>query len=174
VKKAGLLLTLIVGVVILLTRTIAAMAASATNPQQGAVTLAPVNGGTISASATIIDLGISLTVSGSATGLNPLQTYYSLFYDTGSVPTSPKACLPTNNSLSFAQMLVGPWATPAGGGRSVLSSVRTGPQYAPLSALGTMSVRLDTQPLSPPPTAPNPQRFVLQACGKIVPTVSPY
>ncbi len=50
----------------------------------------------ITASISAFDMGFGLAVTGTANGLDPTKVYVSLFYDTGSVPTGPCACLPTN------------------------------------------------------------------------------
>jgi hypothetical protein len=48
----------------------------------------------------------TITMSGTAWGLDPAGTYVSLIYDNGSVPGGPFACEPTGPDL-FGKMLVG-------------------------------------------------------------------
>lgn len=55
------------------------------------------------------DDGTTLTVTGAAFGMDPLKAYASLLYDLGSVARGPRACLPTDNSLTFNQMVLGYW-----------------------------------------------------------------
>lgn len=105
-----------------------------------------------------------LEFSGVARGLNPSKTYVSLIYDPGS---SPQTCLPTgDNTLTFGQMVLGVWKV-YGNGVGVLQGRATGDDYASLDAIGTTSIRLDTKPGTPLPSAADPARFVLQACGKV-------
>ncbi len=99
-----------------------------------------------------------LVVSGFATGLDPGAAYFSLIYDVGSVPGGPAACTPSGPALSGAQMGVGFWEV-APDGTGSLFAVKTGASYAPLDAVGAVSVRIV---LGPPPAG-----FVLQACGQI-------
>lgn len=117
------------------------------------------------------DDGNTLTVQGTARGLDPSKAYVSLVYDPGSVARGPRACLPTDDSLSFPQMVLGPWVV-APDGTGLLNVVKTGStgaitDYASLDDIGTVSVRQDTQPGQPLPPAPDPNRFVLQACGRV-------
>ena len=114
------------------------------------------------------DEGTTLEVSGIATGLDPDLVYVSFVYNAGSVPKGPTACLPNSASppLSGSQMLLGYWL-PLGSDVRYLVSVKSGPNYAPLSNIGTTSVRQDTMPDLPFPQTPTPARFVLKACGKV-------
>lgn len=126
----------------------------------------------ITASMRFFDTGSTLNVTGIANGLDPTKVYVSLVYDTGSVPTGTNACLPTNNSLSFpAQMVVGVWL-PLGSRTRTLHAVKAGKtgqitDYAPLNAIGTVSIREDTQVGQPLPTRPDPVRFQLRACSTV-------
>lgn len=134
--------------------------------QTGFARLHDVNDSDIRAALTFSDNGAELRVIGIATGLDPTRQYVTLLYDAGSVARGPSACLPTDNSLTFTQMVVKFWKVDDdGNGR--FSVRKKGSSYIPLSAVGTSSVRLDTQPGQPLPTAPDPNRFVLQACGKV-------
>ncbi len=120
----------------------------------------------IKAQIQFVDTGSTLKFNGTATGLDPTKTYVSLVYDDDSIPGGPRACLPTDNSLSFAQMVLGVWrVNPDGTG--TLSGTNRGTSYVPLTSIGTTSVRQDTQPTQPLPTVADPNRFVLQACGRI-------
>lgn len=130
----------------------------------------------ITAQMKFYDTGTSLAVTGMANGLDPTKVYVSLIYDTGSVPTGANACLPTNNSLTFpAQMVVGVWL-PLGSKSRTLHAVKAGmtgqiTDYAPLNAIGTVSIREDTQVGQPIPTRPDPVRFQLRACSNVNQTV---
>lgn len=129
--------------------------------------LAPINGSGIKARLFFRDRGNVLKVRGEARGMDPAKVYVSLLYDPGSVPTGPNACLPTNNQLTFTQMVVGYWV-PVGSSVRTLLAIKAGPSYASLNLIGTASVRWDTQPTQPLPSAPDPNRFQLQACGSVV------
>lgn len=123
----------------------------------------------ITAHVNIVDSGDMDVVSGTGTGFEAGQFYFSLFYNAGSPATGPGACEPTNNSLSFAQMVVGVWL-PMDSTSRTLSAIKThdgivtadlgplaqfaqGDTYAPLSNVGTMSVRKGMG--------------VLQSCGNV-------
>jgi hypothetical protein len=134
--------------------------------QTGFAQVQPVNGSDIQAMIAFSDDGDTLEVRGVATGLDPTQTYVTLLYDVGSLPGGPTACLPTDNSLSFTQMVVGLWVTQESG-IGMLTATKTGGSYMALDDFGTTSIRLDTQPGQPLPPEADPSRFVLQACGKI-------
>jgi hypothetical protein len=120
--------------------------------------LQPVDQSGIHALVVLVDTGRELRVHALAQGLDPNQRYVSLVYDTGSRPSGPGACEPTSAALSAAQMFVGDWE-PVGRGVRTLQAVKTGDSYAPLSAIGTMSVRVV---VGPPPAG-----FVLKACGRV-------
>lgn len=119
-----------------------------------------------------IDTGTTLTVTGIADGLEPTKVYASLIYDKNSVATGQSACLPTDNSLTFpAQMVVGVWL-PVGSKRRTLHAVKLGTtgqitDYAPLSSIGTVSIREETQLGQPLPARPDPVRFQLRACSRV-------
>ncbi|HZG52280.1 MAG TPA: hypothetical protein VEZ40_09095 [Pyrinomonadaceae bacterium] len=128
--------------------------------------------GNMTAQMRFFDTGNTLTATGMANGMDPTKVYVSLFYDTGSVPTGANACLPTNNSLTFpAQMVVGVWL-PLGSKSRTLHAVKAGmtgqiTDYAPLNAIGTVSIREDTQVGQPIPTRPDPVRFQLRSCSNV-------
>jgi len=132
----------------------------------------PINGSGIFGADNFLDrpVGVNsktMQIQGRAVGLDPTQTYYSLVYNAGSAATGPNACVPVSpNTLSFAQMFIGKWSI-AGDGVGTLNFVRRGKAYTSLSAIGTTSIRLDTQPQLGTPTVAAPARLVLQACSAI-------
>lgn len=120
----------------------------------------------VRAMVTFSDNGARLQIKGVASGLDPTQTYVSLLYDLGSRPGGRNACLPTDDSLSFPQMVVNFWKV-NDDGNGTLRARKRGSSYAALAVVGTISIRLDTQAGQPLPPAADPNRFVLQACGKV-------
>jgi hypothetical protein len=135
--------------------------AAATEPAIGSARLNEIDDSNIRARVAFLDTGGpagGLVVSAVATGLDPTQTYFSLVYDTGSLPSGPGACLPTGPALTAEQMEVGFWKV-ARNGVGTLFVVKRGDDYAPLDAIGAMSIRIV---LGPPPAG-----FVLQACGRV-------
>ncbi len=146
--------------VVLLTIVITAMVTSTvavlSNDQAaGAATLNQIDQSGIEARILFLDTGSPLNmliVSGEASGLDPEQAYISLIYDQDALPRGPRACLPSSNPLTGAQMSVGAW-TVSEDGTGTLFAIKTGPSYAPLSDIGAMSVRLSSR--------------VLQACGRV-------
>lgn len=134
--------------------------------QTGFAKLHRINQSGIKAALIFSDNGGALRVRGVATGLDPTQTYVTLLYDVGSVARGNSACLPTDNSLTFTQMVVNFWRVDDDG-NGTLRVRKTGASYAPLPAVGTASIRRDTQAGQPLPSAADPNRFVLQACGKV-------
>lgn len=135
--------------------------------------LHPIRRSGISAFTTFRDDGITLAVNGMAFGMDPLKAYASLLYDQGSVARGPQACLPSDNSLTFNQMVLGYWL-PLGSRTRRLVVVKTGnlgviTDYAPLNLVGTVSIREDTQFPAPLPSVPDPNRFQIRACGKVKP-----
>lgn len=129
--------------------------------------LIPFNQSGINANISLVDNGISLTVTGRGSGFIPGRVYASLVYDTGSVATGPRACLSTNRTIPFNAMILGIWVVDALG-NGVLASVKTGPLYVPLRQIGTASVREDTNVGQPLPPNPDPVRFQLRACGPVI------
>lgn len=122
----------------------------------------------IEAVITFVESENTLTVTGTGRGFHRNKVYVSLVYDPGSVPTGPSACLPTPaNQLSFTQMVLGYWL-PFGSRDRTLSVVKTGASFAALNQIGTASVRRDRTPDQPLPSAPDPNRFRLKACGAVV------
>ena len=120
----------------------------------------------IDATIVLLDTGSSgsgLVVNGSGSGFDPANTYVTLIYDPGSVAEGPNACSPTSGILDPTQMLVGFWRVDRSG-RGRLFAVKSGESYAPLSDIGTISVR-EVQ-------GPAPGGFVLQTCAEVERTLS--
>lgn len=142
----------------------------------------------ISALLQITDDGTTITVTGTATGMIPGRVYASVFYDNGSQPTHVttaagvnlrNACLPTEGfqpPQSFSQMVIGVWTQDTQDPTKWrLSASKSGAfdapvplAYLPLNQVGTISVREDTRPGMPVPNQPDPNRFRLRACGKVI------
>jgi hypothetical protein len=157
-KKLLVLMTL--GIAIMSTSSVAALP---DDQATGSAQLHQINQSGIKAQISFLDTGSplnQLVVNGTATGLDPAQTYVSLVYDTGAVPGGPHACEPSRvpSPLTSEQMFVGFW-TVAADGTGTLFAIKTGSAYVPLSAVGAVSVRVV---LGPPPAG-----FVLQACGRV-------
>jgi hypothetical protein len=114
------------------------------SPSTGGATLHQINRSRITARIKFLDTGdpsTGLIVSGTATGLDPGDTYITLVYDTGSVPGGPRACEPPpDNDQTDAQMFVGTWVVrPDGSG--TLNATKTGASYVPLDDISTTSIR---------------------------------
>jgi hypothetical protein len=107
----------------------------------------------ITGNISFIDNGTTLSVRGTATGLNPAHDYFSLLYD-GPAAGGPKACLPVTNSQTDAQMIVGLWHVNSDG-TGTISVDKKDDAYVPLNDVHTISIR-DVN-----------QDFLLQACGEI-------
>jgi hypothetical protein len=125
----------------------------------------PINNSGIQAEIVFLDTGSDvngLVLSARATGLDPTQTYFSLLYNTGSVPGGASACIPSSSgpAITFAQMFTAFW-TVAPDGTGTLFRQKTGTAYVRLSDVATISIRKVTPGMNPP--------FfnVLQACGEI-------
>ena len=123
----------------------------------GVTELTPRNHSGVHAAIVFMDDGSTLTFSGTATGLVPLQTYVSLVYDNRSVPGGPGApndrsgnatphlflgnCEPSGlATITFDQMFLGVWAVDANG-NGTLGGEKTGADYVALSQFRTTSVR---------------------------------
>lgn len=120
----------------------------------------------IDATIVLLDTGsfeTGLVVNGSGSGFDPANTYVTLIYDPGAVAEGPFACSPTSGILSPTQMLVGFWRVDRTG-RGRLFAVKSGRSYAPLSDIGTISIR-EVQ-------GPAPVGFVLQTCARVETTLS--
>lgn len=130
--------------------------------ESGAANLHPIDQSGIAGQMSYVDDQASkkLTVTGTATGLDPTKTYLSLFYDLGSKPSGPVACEPSaRDNLSFAQMLIGFWKVNADG-TGTLTAVKAGPSYVSLDQVHTQSIRQFVT-FGPPPVAP------VRACGEV-------
>ena len=126
----------------------------------GAANLHPIDRSGIAARMQYVDTGSTLTVDGTATGLTFGQHYLSLFYDNGSKPSGPIVCEPTNNSITFEQMVIDFWSiNPDGTG--TVHAVKTGPGYVPLDLVHTQSIR---HAISLPP---GPLVVPVVACGEV-------
>lgn len=147
--------------------------------------LAPIGNSGITAEISFVDdpVAHTLTIKGEAEGLNPKEVYFSLLYNTGSPSVGPLACEPTNNTVSFIQMLVGFWDVNAEGegtistvnsmaGNSNLkahpalmkrfglpAAFASAPAYVAVQKVGTVSVRQASS---------TPRPFELRACGDIL------
>lgn len=144
-------LHLVLAVVLILTATVAA-AIPPVSLQSARVRLAPItNVGDsgqprISGRAAVIDNSQEVVVRALATGLDPKQSYVSLFYDDSSVASGPNAC--TGDAL-----FIGEWVVDDSG-RGRLDSAQT--TSLRLDGFGTMSIRRVTK-----------TGLELQACGRI-------
>ena len=129
------------------------------NGDAGGANLHQIGKSGIKARIRIVDHGdpaAGLEVTGTATGLDPGQAYFSLFYDSGAKPSGPSACAPNvPGALTQPQMFISFWQVD-GNGNGTLQVTKTGPSYAALGALGAMSIRLGAT-------------GALQACGKVTP-----
>ena len=105
-RRRGLLLALAMAVAVaLLGVPIAALAGH--NGATAKANLHPENQSGVNGKFTFEDNGVdTITMSGTAWGLDPAGTYVSLIYDNGSVPGGPTACDPAGPEL-FGKMLVG-------------------------------------------------------------------
>ena len=117
-----------------------------------------------------VDDGTTLTVTGTATGLDPAESYVTLIYDNGSVPGGPKACQPTifdptDPDFLLMTMFIGFW-TVDGEGQGTLEAINTngGLDYVPLGRFRNTSVRLVT---GPPPKGSVIPMTELVACGHV-------
>ena len=97
----------------------------------------------IEAVVTLFDTGdpsTGLVVSGRGRGFDPTQIYLSLIYDVDSVDSGDKACVPTGTSLKPEQHFVGFWEVGVDG-TARLNAIKMGQSHAPLSSVGTLSIR---------------------------------
>jgi len=110
----------------------------------------------------VVDNGSNLVVVGAATGMDPTKSYFSLFYDKGSVPGGPNACVPSANSdLTGPQMFIANWSVDPEGTGTLVRPSKTGAAYVPLSDIGTVSIRQNTP-------GQNPPFFnIVVACGEV-------
>ena len=134
----------------------------------GQANLQPIDRSGVRAKITFIDDGSMLMVLGTATGLDPAQSYVTLIYDNGSLPGGPSACQPTifnpfDPEFLLPTMFVGFWSVDADG-NGTLNAINTngGFNYVPLEKFRSTSVRLVTGP--PPPGGSIPMTQLV-ACG---------
>ncbi len=142
----------------------------AAESRTGKANLHQINKSGIKARVQFRDDGTTLAVTGTATGLDPGESYLTLIYDTGSVPSGPKACQPTifdptDPDFLLATMFIGFWAVDADG-QGTLEAVNTngGFDYVPLDKFKNTSVRLVT---GPPPKGSVIPMTELVACGHV-------
>ena len=105
-----------------------------------------------------------LIICGSATGLDPSQTYFSMLHDRWPAPYEPGSCGGDDPwRLRDVQMVVGFWEV-ASDGTGSLFVVKAGASYAPMDEIGGMSIR---RVIGPPPG-----NLELRACARFVPLPS--
>ncbi len=136
----------------------------------GQATLHPIDRSGVHANIVFVDDGTTLVVSGTATGLDPNESYLTLIYDNGSVPGGPDACAPTifdptDPGFLLGTMVIGSWTVDAEGNGS-LSAINTnfGADYVRLNQFRSTSVR---RVLGPPPVPGAPPPTELVACGHV-------
>ena len=137
---------------------------------RGEANLHPVDDSGVKARIEFVDDGTTLAVNGTATGLDPNESYVTLIYDNGAVPGGPNACVPTifdpeDPDFLLGTMLIGFWnVDPSGNG--TLSAINTnfGADYVRLDRFRATSVRLV---LGPPPSPGAPPPTDLMACGRV-------
>ena len=95
------------------------------------------------------EMGADTAVSGSATNLDAGKLYVTLAYDSGSVPSGPMACFPTNGSPG----ILGMWSVDQNGIGTLSAMVES----LDVSEIGAVSIRIfNIEPPRP-----------LQACGRV-------
>ena len=103
----------------------------------GEANLHAINRSGIKARIDFVDDGATLMAIGTATGLDPAESYVTLIYDNGSVPGGPKACQPTifdpeDPGFLLMTMFVGFWQVdPEGRGILVAINTNNGLDYVP-------------------------------------------
>ncbi len=118
----------------------------------------------ISAKFTFDDDGSTLTINGTAKGMDSGHPYVTLVYGLGSMVNGVDACEPPTPNLLGPRMLVGSWTVlPDGTGTlaatNIISLADSSVAHVPLSDIATISVRGGI--LSGPGTAP------VILCGKV-------
>jgi hypothetical protein len=153
------------GVVFVMLVAVSLVAQAPTGQATASAQQHPINNASIQAEILFLDTGSDvngLVLSGRAVGLDPTQTYFSLLYNTGSVPGGASACTPSSGgpAITDAQMFTAFW-TVAPDGTGTLFRQKTGAAYVPLSEVATVSIRNATPGMNPP--------FfnTLQACAEI-------
>ncbi|MCG8408315.1 MAG: hypothetical protein MI923_24200 [Phycisphaerales bacterium] len=124
----------------------------------------------VDAKIVFVEDGTTLMVIGTATGLDPAETYFSNIYDIGSASEGPGACVPSifdpkDPDFILPTMFLGFWEVDAdGNGRLCAINTNDGADFVPLDKIGTVSVRLI---VGPPPAPDAPPMNELVACGSV-------
>ena len=132
--------------------------------------LKPANESGVQAKIVFVDDGTTLMVVGTATGLDPDESYLSNIYDIGSASEGPIACVPSifdpeDPDFILPTMFLGFWKVdPDGNGRLCAVNTNSGADFVPLDKIGTVSVRLF---VAPPPAPGAPPMTELVACGRV-------
>ncbi len=128
------------------------------------------DGSGVKATIRFVDDGTTLTVTGTAKGLDPGETYLSNIYDLDSVADGPDACAPAifdprDPDFILPKMFLGFWTVDEDGvGKLFATNTNGGADHVPLDKIGTVSVRL----VAGPPTMPGgPPETKLVACGSV-------
>jgi hypothetical protein len=157
-RKLFVSLTVLIGTIMLLTSSIGAKA----DPSEGKARLHPINHSGIKAKISFLDTGNNVTgliISGTATGLDPNESYVSLLYDNPSVRGEEQSCNLADNLLDFEEEFAGRWSVEPDGTGTLFRTNFTS-AYVPLSRLDAISI-LREEGDRPP------ESFELVACGKI-------
>ncbi len=148
----------------------AELGSKSVTPSTGAANLHSINESGVKATIDFVDNSTTLVVNGTATGLDPNESYVTLIYDNGSVPGGPGACAPTifdpeDSDFLLRTMLLGFWnVDPSGNGTLSAINANFGADYVPLDKFRATSVRLV---LGPPPSPGAPPLTKLMACGRV-------
>ncbi len=160
--KPARMLVLVVCSVSLVFGAVALVSAADPPTYTSNATLAEINDSNITAKLKLVEKGSTLTVTGTANGMDPTKHYHSLIYDSGSSPTGPNACIPSVlppvGGLSFDQMQLGSWQ-PIGQTTRTLNATRKGLAFVKLRDIRTLSIRRHDQ------TGPAAS-LALVSCGK--------
>ena len=171
VLTAGLILSVLVGELV---TGGGSPARAETRKDQEAITgkanLHQISNSGVKARIQFVDDGTTLTVTGTAAGLDPAESYVTLIYDNGSVPSGPRACQPTifnpeDPDFLLATMFIGFWTVDEEG-QGTLETINTnfGLDYVPLDKFRNTSVRLV---IGPPPKGSVIPMTELVACGHV-------
>lgn len=157
-KKLLVSLVALVGMMMVATSSTGAKA----DPTTGKANLHPINQSGVKAKISLLDTGNDVTgliISGTATGLDPNEVYFSLLYDNPRVPGEAHSCNLAGNLLDFEEEFAGRWSV-APDGTGTLFLTKFSSSYVPLSRLDAISI-LRQEGDRPP------ESFELVACGKI-------
>ena len=136
----------------------------------GKANLSQTDNSGVKASIQFVDDGTMLMVIGTATGLNPNESYLSNIYDIRSAPGGPEACRPTifdpgDPDFILPTMFLGFWTVDADGSGTLFAiNTNFGLDYVPLDKIGTVSVR---RFVAPPMFPGAPPVTELVACGNV-------